>query len=396
MYDSKWLMIDWLLEYTKALQIVNMTRSLGIRPASFVETNSSSFTPDVLCITTKPHTESIRRLRFFVDVLSVPLFVLFGLVGNALSVAVLRKMSCCSTTSLLLQALAVADSVFLVTCVGFQCLEFFYYFFQRFREAVPVFPYVLLVIWPVAGIAQMTGVWLVVLVTVERYVAVCHPLMVKRVMTMTKTRLAIATIFAFVFLFNVPTFFDLETRLVKCEENREELVITVTRLSLYHPYQLVYKTILCFIFRTALPLCVVVYCNVRLVSAVRTSSKSFSDSRSSGSSARAAAATAAAAEPSQQKQGDDLNTITIFLVAVFVACELPDAFCRALMTVKFYVPSLPLSWVEMWVIGIVTNFLLTINSSVNVVIYAVTGKRFRYVLLHSFCRKRSHLRPSNV
>lgn len=335
--------------------------------------NSSIVLPRQSCYAALNYGDSVRILRIIVDVFFVPFLAVFGLAGNTVSFAVLRRMR--STTSHLLQALAVADSLYLLTCLEFQFLTTIYFYLPSFRLAFPRFAYFQLIVWPLAGMVQMSAVWLVVLVTGERYLAVCHPLSVKRSATISRTRMAVGVVFLGAVLFNLPTAFDLNTVTVKCNDQLSEIQIGATWLAFNNPYQLIYKTILCFVFRTALPLTIVLYFNVRLLQGVRASAKiSKHSSRQMASSSS-----------TSSSSGDELNRLIIFVVTVFVVCETPDVLYRILWTAKFYEPSFPISWPQMLSLGTMTNFMLTINSSVNVVIYVVTGKKFRKVMMRQLC-----------
>lgn len=342
--------------------------------ASLPPKNSSIVQTMQLCYAALNYGDSARILRIIVEVLFVPFLAVFGLAGNAVSIAVLRRMR--STTSYLLQALAVADSLYLLTCLEFQFLTTLYFYLPSFRLAFPRFAYFQLIVWPLAGMVQMSAVWLVVLVTGERYLAVCHPLSVKRSATISRTRMAVGIVFLGAVLFNLPAAFDLKTVTVKCDDQLTEIQVGATWLAWNKPYQLIYKTILCFVFRTALPLTIVLYFNVRLLQDVRASAKI---------SKHSSRQMAASSSSTSSSSGDELNRIIIFVVTVFIACETPDVLSRILFTVKWYQPSFPLNWSQLLSLGTMTNFMLTINSSVNVVIYVVTGRKFRKVMMRQLC-----------
>jgi neuropeptide Y receptor type 1 len=134
-----------------------------------------------------------------------------GLIGNSLSIAVLqRDRDKPNTTNWLLQTLAAVDMVYLLASGVIQPLKTIYDMGDwaaaaaaatavasngggDVTEAIPgrsgssdtsvswfriVYPYIEAHAWVIASIAQTTTVWLVMLVTIDRYVAVCLPMKV--------------------------------------------------------------------------------------------------------------------------------------------------------------------------------------------------------------------------
>ena len=56
--------------------------------------------------------------------------------------------------------------------------------------------------------AQTASVYLTVLVTVERFVVVCHPLKARSLCTTTRTRLGVLLVMFFSILYNMSRFFE--------------------------------------------------------------------------------------------------------------------------------------------------------------------------------------------
>lgn len=81
-----------------------------------------------------------------------------------------------NTTNLLLQTLACVDTVYLVACLFIQTAKTLVdatnWLPAVFVAYVPrLEPY----IWPAASCAQTATVWTVLLLTADRYAAVCYP-----------------------------------------------------------------------------------------------------------------------------------------------------------------------------------------------------------------------------
>lgn len=129
-----------------------------------------------------PEMTSYNFYRVVVDVYVVSVICVSGLLGNLLSIAVLhRDRDKPNTTNWLLQMLAVVDTVYLVMCVLIQPVKAIHDFTDWLDERSTIrqfFPYVQPHAWAMASIAQTMTVWIVLLVTADRYAAVCWPLQV--------------------------------------------------------------------------------------------------------------------------------------------------------------------------------------------------------------------------
>ena len=134
------------------------------------------------------------------DVHVVGLLCLVGFIGNALTIAVLRRdwqdgsnatnwqprnqdghcaanwtQDGSNATNWLLRTLAGVDTFYLIACLFVQTFNTTHDLTDWFPGALrPYFPYAERYMWPVASIAQTVAIWTVLLVTVDRYMAVCR------------------------------------------------------------------------------------------------------------------------------------------------------------------------------------------------------------------------------
>ena len=125
------------------------------------------------------------RIKMFTAFLYLCIFVcVFGVLGNALSIVVLRKDPDSQRVhTFLLQALAVGDTVFLITFLVFSIIEN-----QEIGGRSETLVYAKTYANHVMQLTQIIDTWLVMPVTVVRYVHVCHPFTAIRFCSMTRAK----------------------------------------------------------------------------------------------------------------------------------------------------------------------------------------------------------------
>jgi hypothetical protein len=271
-----------------------------------------------------------------------------------------------NTVSFLLQALAVVDNLYLVLCIFMQVLKAL----NECTDWIPglqyTYPFLEPYIWPLTSIVQTTGVWLVVIVTFDRYIAICHPFNTAYKGTRSKARKATFIIIILAILYNIPRFFEHQTTyaLEGCS-NTMRYVTVHSALRTDRVYFIVYKTILYFLFRVVIPLATLTVLNTKLILVLRGATKSH-------------AVLTRTAPP----RSDPFTRILVAVVTVFLICELPTFIVRAAVTIRAF-SSLQFS---LWYPATLSNLLLTVNSSINCVVYCISGPRFR-MILRKICRQ---------
>jgi len=127
--------------------------------------------------------------------------------GNALTVAVLRlDPDKTNSTTWLLQALTAVDTAYLAACLVIQPLKIAH---EVYGVLARSFPVIERYVWPLASTAQTATVWVVLLVTGDRYVAVCRPFQA-RWRSVERTRLAVIVVVLLAIVYNVPQWFERE------------------------------------------------------------------------------------------------------------------------------------------------------------------------------------------
>jgi len=67
-----------------------------------------------------------------------------------------------------------------------------------------IYPKIIRYLFPLSCIAQIVTVYLTLTVTLERYIAVCHPLKVRSFCTYGRAQVAVLVIVIFAFIYNLP------------------------------------------------------------------------------------------------------------------------------------------------------------------------------------------------
>ena len=217
-------------------------------------------------------------------------------------------------------------------------------------------------LWPLASIAQTTTVWLTVLVTVDRFVSICWPFKSLQHQANSTAKRAVYIIAAAAVLYNIPRFFEIVPLWLQdpcsCTYGYN---LSFSWLGIDFLYQIIYKTVLHFIFRTVGPLLILVVLNFKLIQTH-----------------------AQLTQTTHQRNNNYFNPILIAVVSVFIICNTPDLMFRIAFFSKKH-DYIMYKWLQ--IMGSISNMLLTFNSSVNCVIYCLTGRRFRLALFRILCRQ---------
>ena len=324
-----------------------------------------------------------RRERLIVDVGLTTTLCLLGLVGNCLSFCVLLSLlkrkntgttstSGCRTAHVLLCTLSVADSCYLLTSVFLQAGLALYHYSKWFENTLFGFPVLIPWLFPLASTTQTISSWLMVAITWERWLAICHPLRSRRASGGRKSFFLVFFIILGAILFNVPTALELRVTqaLAPCDPSiiRWKLMAPMA-LNTY--YRVIYKNVLCLVMRSILPLITLTVLNIQLLGAIRSSTRMGGRTHSKGQ------------EQQEKRSALGLTCLIITMVSIFIVCEVPDCIYRIMMTVALS-PKVRYNWLPMALFGSVVNFMLVVNSAVNFIVYFFMGKEFRKGL-HSLC-----------
>lgn len=319
-----------------------------------------------------PVDTNLITFRITMEIYVVSFLCVFGISSNLVSIVVLgRDRVVRRTTGFLLQVLAFTDIIYLVTCLFYQTIRAVNTATDWMPSLRHTWPYMEPYVWPCASIAQTCTVWLVVVVTADRYVAICKPLHAPQYSTMTRMRRVVILVWCVSIVYNLPRFFERTVRLKVTYENVTLPYTGKTPLWNNTWYKLIYKTMLFFILRFFLPLTSLAFFNTRLIQAIKDSYRRRREMPGEYHNHR--------------KERYSLTLVVV--VVVFIICETPDFFLRAWSSLSTW-SNVPFPKPQLMYVNIISNIFLTINSCSNFVIYCFIGTRFRKILIHILRRRR--------
>lgn len=149
---------------------------------------------------------------------------IFGIFGNIISMIILSRPQMKSSINYLLIGLARCDTVLIITSVllfGMPSIysatgHLFIYYYR-------VYPVIAPVVFPIGMISQTVSVYLTLIVTLERFVAVCHPLQARSLCTCGRARLYVIIVIIFSVLYNITRFWEVDVR--ECKHNLYDVSI---------------------------------------------------------------------------------------------------------------------------------------------------------------------------
>lgn len=304
-------------------------------------------------------SSDLSELSFYLNGLTTVIVIALGVIGNTMAMLVLTRKTMRTSTNIFLTALAIWDTVVLLVCLLLISLT---ELVQSFKDLA--FAYIVVYGYPIGLAAQTATVWLTVSFTVERYIAVCHPLRAASMCTIYRARLVVLAISVVSILYNVPRWF--EYNIAKCSNHLNQQCIYPDKTwlandSIYHKiyFGWLYFLVMCFI-----PLCSLAVLNAFLIVAVRRSKQQRKDMNV------------------QQSRENNVTIMLVSVVMVFIICQVP----ALIYNMAYSIDMLRISRAPGWgVLSNIRNFLVTLNSAVNFILYCALGQKFRRTFMRTFC-----------
>ncbi|XP_022113137.1 FMRFamide receptor-like [Pieris rapae] len=329
--------------------------------------NSTAAAAALECSTDVGVSARDKLIRFVVHGVMLNAIGAGGLLGNALAVLVLSRPQMRSSINCLLVGLAACDTLLILTSVLLFGLTAIYPYtgalrYYYYHVCPRLTPYA----YPLANVAQTMSVYLTLIVTVERWVAVCHPFRAKALCTSSRARWYVLGTAVFALIYNAPKFLEAEVVEERDIETGEVIYCVQADMRFRNEtYVAVYIHWMYLVVMYIVPFSLLAALNARIVRQVR----------------RAQAERARLSRVQRRELG--LATMLLVVVLVFFLCNL-----LPLVTNAFEV-FLGDAFDNLDPLVKTSNLLVTINSSVNFVIYVIFGEKFKRIFLKLFCAGRT-------
>ncbi|ELU11478.1 hypothetical protein CAPTEDRAFT_193884 [Capitella teleta] len=284
----------------------------------------------------------------------------FGIVGNCLSVLVLQRDKERREALFLLQCLAVIDGMYLLTAL-------FRYPLKHLID-LPTYEYIQLGAFPLLKSFQTICIWTMVLVTIDRFIYVCHPLRAQVILTRRSKRLWAIAIIVAGFVYNLPRFFDscISRFALSCTDI--DIVGMIFRPQFQGKvYSIIYRQVLYVLLLYVAPQTIICYMNFSLIRAIRRSRKRHVE----------------CSQPQEARHDNNATVVLVIIVIAFIVCEAPEPVIHTITSVEYayHIEILTIDSISLYTIS---DLLMLVNSSINFLIYIIFGRRFRGILKELF------------
>ena len=314
---------------------------------------------------------TVRTFSFVFGMVLIPVFSLFGCMGNILSLTVLAHHRMRNTINICLAALAVSDFLVLFHSFWYGLLNIYKTQDAVAGENLRLLTYPVLGVYGSVVTARITS-WLTAMLSIERFIAVYCPIKAKAICGKRLTCIGISVIYIATAVAFIPQSLKYTARYIfDNKTNTTNVILKRSILGRDKNFCIVYGTLLNVIFRFV-PIVLLIVLNMAIIIAIR---KTWSLRRiitTQGSHAKVS----------------EQNRITIMLLTVsgiFLVCILPGALSSIASQIKTDYSRLGHQRNLYFCISNVTYFLETVNSSVNFIIYKAFSRKFCRTYRQIFC-----------
>ncbi|KAK7087045.1 G-protein coupled receptor activity protein [Halocaridina rubra] len=329
---------------------------------NYPENQTYQATIDNMCLETynsfNNGTETSSKLfRFVMYGVFLTIIGLLGLAGNIISITILSRPKMRSSINCCLIGLTSFDMIVTSTSIlMFAIPEITEFTGTLAWYSNGVYQRVTPVVYALGLTAQTGSVYLTVTVTMERYVAVCRPLRARSLCTYGRAKIYVVAVALFSVLYNLPRFWEVTYQ--ECIMPDDRFVIVVPSSLRQNPFYIqIYIMWMYLLIMYLVPFLSLLIFNSFIYKEVR-------------------AANHERQRLSRLERKEiGLAVMLLVVVTVFFLCNVLAFILNVLELLDISVDNLTIT----------SNLLVTVNSSVNFIIYCIFGQKFRKLFLKMFC-----------
>ncbi|TRY62194.1 hypothetical protein TCAL_02110 [Tigriopus californicus] len=317
--------------------------------------------------TTFNHTELIVQyfvqpiFEIIVHGLLVTIIGCAGILGNISCLIVLFKPCMKNNINCLLIGLCFVDMSLIISALILFSTPAIQIYLEVDSGSIWIhfYPLVTPIMYPIAMISQTSSVYLTMIITIERYLVVCWPLRSRSLCTYGRAKRCVFMVFLFAILYNLTRFFEFSHKKTYDEDGNYMFSLIATDLRENHMYISLYMNWLYMIVMYAFPFLVMFVLNWKIAREIQKAKQErFRMSNS-------------------EKKEQSVAIMLMVVVTIFMICNAPAMASNIAEHLRY--DALELTQIS--------NFLVVLNSSVNVMVYLTFGMKFRRVFCKVFCCK---------
>ncbi|XP_013389815.1 FMRFamide receptor-like [Lingula anatina] len=301
------------------------------------------------------------HFAFAVDTVLTGCVCFVGIVVNMLTFAVLWVDRLRSSTFYFLLALSVADTFYLVHALLFQFFRSIYPKTGLLQGYFRAWPYIEPFEYPLGMMALTASIWIIMMVAVDRYVAIAHPFKISNWSTAGRNRLKLTVLILVDVVFNSLWFFRQRTEKTwnECTHTMEVRVVPFA-IGLHQGTRMAHSiSFLTFVY--GIPLLVLLISSFLLVNTLRQNRSERQQLSHSFQSIKI-----------REREGR-ITAMLIVIVILYLLCQTPVFVNHILYAQEGRVDLGP----NHRYYNIITNFLVAFNSAFNFFVYYIFVRGFR-------------------
>lgn len=341
-----------------------------------ITTTESQFDMNVICSANSgfqlPDTEKtlLSQIQHYLTGICRLILCILGFIGNTMSIIVLTgKIYTASSTYVYLIALAVSDSLLLVMALILSVNDIFKETMSDNRSVNDFIAYTVPYIPPLLNTFQTISIWLTLGFTVDRYIMICHPFQGVKLCSRKRAIFVVIGIYLLGFVYSLPLFFE-KKNVIKQFGDVKIVGVAYTKFGSSQAYLSVVSLWSYLIFIFVVPCVILAVLNLNLILAVRESRRT---------ERRMSLGTVTG-------QRNDTTVMLVAVVIVFLVCQLPALVSHTIWATN------PTQFIHdgvmyqhLLIMLEISNFLVVLNSAINILLYYGFSKKFRKEFAASFC-----------